>query len=98
MKLTIKNSEWLRGEGNADSCYDQNGCYCVMGLMARTKHPEALRFGEIIDADVVMRDIERNTKAIEINDDCNTTDAEKIELLKPIFAAHGVEIEYREDL
>ena len=36
-------------------------------------------------------------KIMDINYDYATTDAQKIEQLKPIFAAHGVEIEYRDD-
>lgn len=37
-------------------------------------------------------------KVEKINDNTSTTDEEKIALLTPIFAAHGVEIEYLEEL
>lgn len=129
MKLTIKNSEWLRGTGKRDGWYGvlfHNGCYCAQGIYCKLQGvTDAAMTDEIRVACIVKGDernspdgikwlISRNGKTLSgksrfvaslsaiqieaINDNTKTTDTEKIELLKPIFADHGVEIEYREDL
>ena len=104
-KLIIKNSEWLRG--GMSYLFDSGSrCYCVQGILCKQtgvsdddmdccinvelldKVPEGAEW--LLDATV-------SSKIAVINDDTYTTDAEKIAALKPIFAEHGVEIEYRED-
>ena len=89
-KLTIKNSEWLRGTDKVES-----GRFCAAGIAAEKNKQNFRRPIERLFPLTNFIDLLVDT--MDINDDPATTDAEKIELLKPIFAAHGVEIEHRED-
>lgn len=88
MKLTIKNSEWLRGTG--ENLFKNGNKCCAFAAYAQLLGRVPVFFG--LDQFDFMNDVAK------VNDALYTTDAEKIELLRPILAAHGVEIEYREDL
>ena len=109
MKLVIKNSEWLRGEmsylfDSATNRYSVDSlllkeCGALGDLMDSYISLECFRNqeGYHVPKELIwLLDPVISSKIAVINDDPDTTDAEKIKLLKPIFAAHGVEIEWRE--
>ena len=103
-RMILRSSEWARGGGpDSASLLDASGKRCCLGVAARCF---GVRLGDIENCPIphfTERSIyqsawggnEGQREIATINDSPGLTDEQRLEILRPLFAAEGIEIDWR---
>jgi hypothetical protein len=109
--LVIRASEWARGRSEPTAMLTDAGRYCCLGLDARRCGvPDDAMRGRLSPIGLPhchrptgyaarwiagTRNSADSAGAIDLNDTMGLTDEERIHALRPIFAKHGITIDWR---